>query len=210
MLRIGLTGGMGCGKSTVGQMMAKRGAHFIEADRVAHELMQPGTPVYQEIVRRFGKDVLNPDGTINRSRLAEAAFGAPGGSRIAELNAIVHPGVLAQQNRWMQRLAASDPNGVAVVEAALLLEAGAAGDFDKIIAVTCNPAQKAARVAGRLGLSDAAARAELERRTTAQWSDDKKAAAADYRIDNSGSLADTERQVQKLWEKLRTLAESAV
>ena len=91
MLRVGLTGGVACGKSTIGQMLVTRGAHLIRADDIAHELMQPGRPVYNEVVRNFGASVVHADGTINRPRLAEAAFS---GGRVAELNRIVHPAVI--------------------------------------------------------------------------------------------------------------------
>src|SRR5262249_40100077 len=146
------------------------------------------------------------DGRIDRRKLAEATFGAPGGSRISELNAILHPTVITRQNRWMKELPQREPETIAVVEAALLLEAGARRDFDKIVVVTCRPEQKIARLAKRWGLGEEAARKELERRTAAQWSDERKAAEADYLIDNSGTLEETERQAQRLWSQLQRSA----
>ena len=118
MLRVGLTGGFACGKTTVAQMMAQRGAHVVLADEIAHQLMRPGEPVYYEVVRHFGPDVVGIDGGIDRKKLAEAAFGS---GRIQELNQIVHPAVIARQDAWMNEIAAQDPNGIAVVEAALML-----------------------------------------------------------------------------------------
>ena len=206
MLRIGLTGGMACGKSAVGEMLKQCGAHVIQADLIAHQMLQPGEPAYEEIVRRFGRDILKPDKTIDRAKLAQAAFSAPSGSRIHELNEIIHPPVVAYQKRWMEDVGRKDPNGIAVVEAALILEAGARKDFDKLIVVTCKPEQKIARLAVRLGVTAETARAEVERRSATQLSDEKKLAAADYVIDNSGSLADTEAQVSALWPKLREMA----
>jgi dephospho-CoA kinase len=199
MLRVGLTGGVACGKSTVGAMLAERGAHFLKADTLAHHLYALGEPTYDAVVEHFGRDILNPDGSINRSRLANAAF--PG--RIGELNAIVHPAVIAAQNRWMAEVEREDPESVAVVEAALIVEAGAACDFDKLIVVTCDFDQKVERYALRAGLSDEGARSEVLRRTAAQLSDEEKASHADYVIDNSGSIENTTRQVDAVWADLR-------
>jgi dephospho-CoA kinase len=204
LLKLGLTGGIASGKSIVGEMLVKRGAHLIQSDAVAHALMDPGRPVYEEVVRRFGREILNPDGTVNRSRLAEAAFGTPGGSppRVKELNEIVHPAVIARENEWMQEIGRRDPNAIAVVEAALILEAGAADRFDRLIVVTCHPGQRILRFAQRLGISEDAARAEVTRRMAAQMSDEEKIKAADFVIDNSGSFDETERQVQRVFATL--------
>jgi dephospho-CoA kinase len=199
MLRVGLTGGVACGKSTVGAMLAERGAHYLQADTLAHRLYSPGEPVYHAVVQQFGREVLNSDGTINRGRLANAAFPA----RIAELNAIVHPAVVAAQNRWMDDIQSTDPGGIAVVEAALILEAGAARDFDKLIVVTCNLEQKVERYGERAKISQEEARKEVQRRSAAQLSDEEKASRADYVIDNSATIADTGRQVDSVWQKLR-------
>lgn len=202
MLRVGLTGGIACGKSTVAGMLTKRGAHVLLADSLAHQLYLPGTATYDEIVRHFGRDILNPDGTINRSRLANLAFP----DHIGELNAIVHPAVIDAQNHWMAEVEGRDPTGVAVVEAALLIEAGAAKDFDKIIAVTCDLECKMARYAERASVSLETARAEVLRRGAAQFTDAEKARHADYVIENSGPVGETERQVEKIWKELQGLA----
>ena len=199
MLRIGLTGGVACGKSTVGAMLAERGAHYLQADTLAHQLYAPGTETYDAVVRTFGRDIVNPDGSINRSKLANAAFPA----RIGELNAIVHPAVVAAQNKWMTEVERTAPNGVAIVEAALLVEAGATKDFDKLIVVTCNLEQKVERYARRAKTSLDEARAEVLRRSAAQMPDEEKAKRGDYVIDNSGSIDDTARQVDAMWAELR-------
>jgi dephospho-CoA kinase len=206
LLKLGLTGGIASGKSLVGEMFVKRGAHLIQSDAVAHALMDPGRPVYEEVVRRFGREILNPDGTVNRSRLAEAAFGTPGGSppRVEELNEIVHPAVIARENEWLQEIGRRDPNAIAIVEAALILEAGAASRFDRLIVVTCHPDQRILRFAQRLGISEDAARAEVTRRMAAQMSDEEKIKVADFVIDNSGSLDETERQVEQVFARLRS------
>lgn len=199
MLRLGLTGGVACGKSTVGAILAARGAHYLQADTLAHQLYAPGQAAYDSVVAHFGREILNPNGTINRGRLANAAFPA----RISELNAIVHPAVVAAQNHWMDTIQRTDPGGIAVVEAALILEAGAARDFDKLVVVTCNLEQKVERYAQRAGISLEEARHEVQRRSAAQLSDEEKAGRADYVIDNSGSIEATTRQVDAVWSQLR-------
>lgn len=203
MLKVGLTGGVACGKSTVGQLFAARGAYVVKADDIAHQLMRPGQPVYREILDHFGGGVANPDGTINRQKLAEAAFG---GGRVEELNRIVHPAVVAHQERWMAEMGAREPAAVVIVEAALILEAGVQNRFHTLVVVTCRPEQKVARFAIRQGISELMARQEVERRSAAQRTDDEKVRAADFVIDNSGPLADTERQVDAVFAKLKELA----
>src|SRR5271167_1024566 len=129
-------------------MLVKRGVHLIQSDAVAHALMDPGRAVYEEVVRRFGREILNPDGTVNRSRLAEIAFGSPGvAPRVKELNEIVHPATIDYENQWLEEIGRRDPNAVAIIEAALILEAGAAGRFDRLIVVTCRPEQRIQRFA---------------------------------------------------------------
>jgi dephospho-CoA kinase len=208
MLKVGLTGGIASGKSVVGEMFVALGAHLVQADHIAHSLMEIGEPVYNEVVRHFGREILNPDGSINRSKLAEAAFGPPGEdkppSRIADLNRIVHPAVIRSQEEWMHAVSLQDPHGVAIVEAALLIEAGAAKRFDRLIVVTCNMEQRAERLARRQKVDLEIARAEVARRMAAQLSDEEKIKSADYVIDNSGTLEHTRNQVQQIWHKLNT------
>ncbi len=207
MLRLGLTGGIASGKSAVGEMFAKRGAYLIQSDAVGHSLMEAGQAVYEEVVRRFGQEILNADGTVNRPRLAEAAFGTPGGAspRVKELNEIVHPAVIEHENRWMDEIGQRDPKAIAIVEAALILEAKAAGRFDRLIVVTCQPEQRILRYAHRMGISEEAARGEVKRRMAAQIPDEEKVKAADFVIDNSGSLEATEEQVERVFAELQKL-----
>jgi len=208
MLKVGLTGGIAAGKSVVGETFVALGAHLVEADRIAHSLMQVGEPVYDEVVRHFGPEILNPDGSVNRAKLAEAAFGPPGAdkgsSRVADLNRIVHPAVIRSQEKWMHAVSLQHPDGVAIVEAALLIEAGAAKRFDRLIVVTCNMEQRAERFAKRQNVDLDTARAEVARRMAAQLPDEEKIKAADYVIDNSGALERTREQVRQVWEKLQT------
>lgn len=206
MLKVGLTGGIASGKSVVGEMFVTLGAHLIQADAIAHQLMQPGEAVYQEVVRHFGSEILNPDGTVNRARLAEAAFGAPShnnSSRIEELNRIVHPAVIRRQEEWMNEVGRKDPQAIAIVEAALILEAGATKRFDKIMVVTCHPEQRVQRWAARVGADEETARHEVARRMAAQLPDSEKIKAAQYVIDNSGSLDETRKQVAKVYAALK-------
>jgi dephospho-CoA kinase len=205
MLRVGLTGGVACGKSSVARQFEQRGARVLRADDVARELMEPGTPVYKEVVERFGRSVLRHDGRIDRKSLADAVFNSAL-SRIAELNAIVHPAVIAKQDAWMAEQARREPHSVAIIEAALILEAGARSHFDKLITVTCRPEQKIERFARRQAISLDEARAEVTRRSAAQWPDEEKVRAADCVIDNSGSEADAERQVENIWQELQKSA----
>ncbi len=184
-------------------MFVKLGAHLILADAIAHWLMEPGRPVYEEVVRRFGREIVNADGSINRPRLAEAAFGGAA-PRVKELNAIVHPAVIAHENQWMEEIGQRDPNAIAIVEAALILESGAGGRFDRLVVVTCHPEQRVVRLARRLGISEDAARAEVTRRMAAQMPDEEKIKDADCAIDNSGSLEATERQVRQVFAALRS------
>ena len=204
-MKVGLTGGIASGKSVVGEMFVALGAHLIQADSIAHQLMQPGQAVYREVVRHFGEGILNPDGSVNRARLAEAAFGAPGGntpSRIQELNQIVHPAVIRRQEEWMGEIGRRDSRAIAIVEAALILEAGAAERFDRLVVVTCRPEQRIQRWAARIGVDEATARKEVERRMAAQFPDEEKIKAADYVIDNSGSLDETQKQVSVVYGEL--------
>jgi dephospho-CoA kinase len=208
LLRVGLTGGIASGKSIVGEMFAACGAHLIKADQIAHELMQPGQAVYQEVVRHFGAGILNPDGTVCRPKLAEAAFGnhsTP--SRVDELNRIVHPAVIRRQESWMDEVGQKNSYAVAIVEAALILEAGAGKRFDRLVVVTCRPEQRIQRFADRLKIDQETARNEVRRRMCAQLPDEEKIKAADYVIDNSGSLDATKKQVSEIYERLKRQAE---
>jgi dephospho-CoA kinase len=210
LLKVGLTGGIASGKSVVGEMFVALGAHLIQADAIAHELMQPGEAVYREVLRHFGAGILNPDGTVNRARLAEAAFGPPGRkqpSRIEELNQIVHPAVVQEQEAWMAVVGERDPLAIAIVEAALILEAGLAKRFDCLVVVSCRPEQRIQRWAARVGVDEEAARREVTRRMAAQLPDEEKIKAADYVIDNSGSLDETQRQVRKVYADIKRVAE---
>ncbi len=217
MLRVGLTGGLGSGKSTVGKYLREFGAEVIEADEMGRALMEPGQPVFDQIVRNFGQEVVGEDGRLDRARLAEIAFG---GGRLKELNAIVHPAVIEQQRRWMNEVFARDPSAVAVVISALVFEverdARARGDtdsvladwrrrIDRVVVVTAPDELKIRRYVERMGVShDQRRRAEIDARSRLahQIPDGIKAARADYVLENHGDMPALRAQVVELWRRL--------
>lgn len=167
MLKIGLTGGIATGKSSVGRMFTELGVHTIDADEIAHDLMRPGEKVYGEVVRRFGPEILNADKTVDRARLAELAFDQKR-PRIYELNSLIHPGVIERYQQWMEDIGRREPDAIAMLEAALLLEAGLRRSFDKVIVVSCKPQQRIERWEKRLHVDSETARREVTRRMMAQ------------------------------------------
>ncbi len=200
MLKVGLTGGVACGKTTILAMFERRGAFTIRADEIAHELMRPGRPVYAKVVAAFGENIIDTDKTISRPKLAEIAFGQ---NRISELNAIVHPEVVRYQEEWLEHVRWSVQHAIAIVEAALMIEAGAHKHMDKLIVVTCGDDDRVRRFQRRTGLDEVAARAEVERRMKAQMPESEKAKLADYVIDNSGDFEAAEAQVARIWGSLQ-------
>lgn len=218
MLRVGLTGGLGSGKSTVAARLRELGAQVIEADELGRALMEPGQPVYAEIARVFGREVVAPDGPLDRKKLAEMAFT---GGRLHDLNAIVHPAVIAAQRDWMTAVFARDSAAVAVVESALVFEverdARARGEsegiladwkrrFDRVLVVTAPDEVKIARYAAKVSPQPegrAAAEADARSRLARQIPDAEKASRADYVIENTGNLAALHAAVDALWPKLK-------
>jgi len=201
VIKIGLTGGIATGKSSVGRMFAELGVHTIDADEIAHDLMRPGEKIYDEIVRRFGAEILSADKTVDRGRLAELAFDSKR-PRIYELNSLIHPGVIERYQKWMEEIGRREPEAIVMLEAALLLEAGLRRSFDKVIVVSCKPQQRIERWEKRLKVDAETARHEVTRRMRAQAPDEAKIQAADFVVDNSGSVEDTRKQVQKIHEAL--------
>ena len=218
MLRVGLTGGLGSGKSTVASYLRALGAEVIEADELGRQLMEPGQPVFAEIARVFGPEVVGADGRLNRGRLAELAFK---GGRLPELNAIVHPAVIAAQQRWMAGVFARNPAAVAVVESALIFEVerdarlrgeqeGVLADwrrrFDRVVVVTAPDPLKIARYvakASTAGMERQTAGADARARLALQIPDAEKTARADYVLDNTGEIGELRSKVEELWERLQ-------
>lgn len=207
MLKVGLTGGIASGKSLVSRMFSDLGAHIIDADEIAHELMAPGEPAYNEIVLKFGDAILNPDKTVNRAKLAELAFDKKR-PRIYELNRILHPGVIQRYEKWMDEVQQREPYAIVILEAALLLEAGLRRRFDKIVVVTLKQQQRIERWAQRFNVDTETARLEVTRRMMAQAPDEAKLQAADFVIDNSGSVEETRAQVKKVYDALLSQAKA--
>lgn len=201
MLRVGLTGGIGCGKSAVVQMLREMGVPVIEADDLVRELSQAGEAVHDKIVKTFGREILAEDGEIDRARLAGIVFGSP--EKLALLNGIVHPPVLERTEQWVGERRREGARLV-VVEAPLLVEAGFHRQFDRLVVVWCRPEQQLERLSGR-GMS----REEAERRIAAQMPVEEKMRLADYLIDNSGTRDETRRQVELLVKKLEAEAAGA-
>lgn len=218
MLKVGLTGGLGSGKSSVGAMFREEGFAVLEADAIARDFMRPGMCVYHAIVERFGPQVVCPDGTLDRARLASLAFEH---GQLQELNRIVHPPVIAEQECRMAEIFARDPRAVAIVESALIFEADAGGSapgwrrrFDRIVLVTAPDEARVRRFLQRILPSDAAPerRAAAERdaraRQAAQIPDALKISLADFVVDNSGTMEATRRQVARIAAQLRAAAQA--
>jgi dephospho-CoA kinase len=200
MLKVGLTGGMACGKSFVAVELSRLGCHVIEADDVGHQVMEPGGEAYNAVLSAFGTGILDARGAIDRSRLAEKAFSIP--ELLETLNAIVHPAVRARAARQFQQIGASDPHGIVVYVAAILIESGAYREVDKIVVVSCTREQQIDRAMHRAGASEAGVLARLER----QMPLEEKRELADYIIDTSGAREDTLRQTEIVYEDLLKLS----
>jgi len=200
MLRVGLTGGIATGKSTVGIMFIELGCHLIDSDRITHELFQPGQPVYESVVQAFGDRILACDGRIDRKILGEIVFSDP--QARSKLNALVHPAVIQRQREWLNEMEAKDPGGIGIVDAALMIEVGTYKNYDKVIVVTSRPEIQKQRLRARSRLSDE----EIEARIRSQMSLEEKTKHADFVIDSSGDLAETRRQVAEVNSKLREFA----
>jgi len=213
MLRVGLTGGLGSGKSSVAGIFQELGAAVVGADQIGRQLMQPGEAVYAAIVARFGPAVVRADGSLDRRALAELAFQH---NQADALNHIVHPAVIAAEEEWMRAVFAADARRVAIVESALIFEVEKWGTapgwvqrFDKLILVVVPDEVKIARFVARLMANDApessrreALTRDARARMAAQIPDQEKAGRCDYVIDNTGSLTETRKLVEEIYGEL--------
>ena len=200
MISAGLTGGIGSGKSTAAALFASLGAVTINSDEIGRDMMKPGTVVYDRIVSGFGNDVVDANGQLDRAKLAEIVFHDL--DKLKHLNAIVHAPVLREIDRRIQFERAKNPQAVVVVESAVLFEAGQERRFDKMIVAWCTPEQQVERFVSRSRMAEADVRARM----AAQMPGDEKKRRADFVIDTSSSLAETERQVKEVFAKLQALA----
>lgn len=195
--RIGLTGGIGSGKSTVARMLVERGARLVDADAIARQLMEPGQPALSAAVQAFGQEILNPDGSLNRPALAALVFADE--SKRQVLNGIVHPLVRAESARQVEAARAElGEDAVVVEDIPLLAETGQADRFDGVLLVEVEQGERLRRLVEFRGMDEADARARM----AAQASDGERRALATWVIDNSGSLEQTEAQVGQVWSKI--------
>ena len=200
MLRVGLTGSIAVGKTFVCEVFRERGFHVLDADLTAREVVEPGTEGLALVVREFGAEILLPSGALDRSKLGEIVFANEDKRQL--LNSIVHPLVIREQDRWITRVEQEDPHGVAIVDAALMIESGGYKRFDKLIVVWCRPEIQLQRLMARNGLPEAAAR----QRVAAQMPQEEKKKFADYLIDTSGGFEVTRRQTAEIAGRLRLLS----
>jgi dephospho-CoA kinase len=200
MLRVGLTGGLASGKSFVGEALASLGCHLLKADELGHQLLMPGTAVYDRVVETFGRSILDGEGRILRRALASVVFGDA--EKLAALNAIIHPAVIEEEERWMRQVEEVDPHGIAIVEAAILIETGSYKRFDKIVLAVCSEQQQIERAMKRDGIT----REEALMRFRRQMPLEEKRKFADFVVDTSGEKEQTLVQVRRLYDELRRLA----
>jgi dephospho-CoA kinase len=206
MLRVGLTGGIATGKTTVAAILRELGCHMLDADKIAHHLIEPGAAAYEDVLREFGRDILTPDGRVDRKKLGAVVFAEP--ARLERLNDIVHPHVLETQDRELDAIERANSHAIAVVEAALLIEAGYAPKLDCLVVTWCTPEQQL----GRLTRQDAAGVAgrgltleQARQRIAAQMPNEEKRRMADEVIDCSGSFKHTREQVVALVARLKKM-----
>ena len=200
MLKVGLTGGIAVGKSTVVSMFEALGAVCFDADRIAREVVEPGRPALRAVVDEFGESVLGADGALDRAALGRIVFADA--ARRARLEAILHPPIIAEQDRLAREAGGRDPDAVVIVDAALMIESGGYRRFDALIVVHCDAATQLDRLMRRSGLS----RDEALARIGAQMPQAEKLRYADYAVDTSGTLDDVRPQVEAVWAELRARA----
>lgn len=197
MLRVGLTGSIAVGKSHVLGFFRELGCAVLDADQVARDVVEPGTVGLERVVDRFGPTVLKQDGSLDRAALGSIVF-ADEEKRLL-LNSIIHPLVFTEQNRWLQAREGEDPNGIAIVDAALMIESGGYKRFDKLIVVWCEPELQLQRLMSRDGIN----REDAERRIASQMSQSEKKKYADFLIDTSKTFEDTRRQTAEVFARLK-------
>jgi len=196
MLRVGLTGSIGVGKSFVASVFVELGCHVLDADQTAREVVMPGTPGLNALTEAFGEEILNADGTLDRKRLGALIFADQ--SKREQLNFILHPFIIARQDEILNAWEAEDPDGIGIVDAALMIESGGYKRFDKLIVVHCRPDVQLER----LMLRDKLSRDEALRRINSQMPQEEKQKFADYLIDTSDGFESTRAQTEAVNQKL--------
>jgi dephospho-CoA kinase len=200
MLRVGLTGGIATGKTTVGEMFVQLGCHLIDSDEIAHQLFEPGQDIHDAVIKTFGQQIVAADGIIDRKILGEIVF--KDSAARAKLNALVHPAIIRRQQEFLADIARTDPKGVGMVSAALMVEIGTYKNYDKVIVLSCPPDVQRARLKARSALSDE----QIEQRVASQMPVEEKVKYGDFVIDTSTDLETTRRQIEAINSKLRELA----
>ncbi len=196
MLHVGLTGNIASGKSQAAQVFAELGAHIINADIIAHDLLVKGTVIYDEVVKAFGEGILAPDGSIVRRKLGDIVFGDA--EKRSRLNGIIHPAVREEIMHRVHECGESCPSAIIIVEAALLIETGGYRIYDCLIVVTCDPKLQLSRLIHRDGLTLEQAKARI----LAQMPAEEKLKLADYTIDTSGTFKETREQIEAVYRDL--------
>ncbi len=196
MLRVGLTGSIGVGKSFVASVFVELGCHVLDADLTAREVVMPGTAGLKALAESFGEEILNPDGTLDRKRLGALVFADE--NERQRLNHILHPFIIARQDEILREWEAEDPKGIGIVDAALMIESGGYKRFDKLIVVHCRPEVQLER----LLLRDKLSYEEAQRRIASQMPQEEKQKFADYLIDTSDGFDVTRSQTARVYEKL--------
>jgi dephospho-CoA kinase len=200
MLIVGLTGGVASGKTTVSEVLREEGATLIDADQIARELVQPQTPAWQELVRVFGNEILDRDGSIHRQKLASLIFSNP--RQRSLLNRILHPRIKEEISRRLKGIQQKDPEAIVVIDAPLLIETGGHQEMDKVIVVVSTETQQIERLRRRNQLSEEQARAML----SSQMSLEEKTTVADYVICNEGSPEETRQKAKNVFKELKRIA----
>jgi len=201
MLRVGLTGSIGVGKSFVASVFIELGCHVLDADQTAREVVLPGTRGLVALTEEFGEEIINQDGTLNRKQLGSIVFADE--DKRQRLNHILHPFIIARQDEILNEWEREDPNGIGIVDAALMIESGGYKRFDKLIVVHCRPEVQLER----LMLRDHLSRDEAQRRIDSQMPQEEKQRFADYLIDTSDGFEPTKTQVLRVHERLRLAAD---
>ena len=196
MLRVGLTGSIGVGKSFVASVFVELGCHVLDADQTAREVVMPGTPGLKALTEVFGEEILNTDGTLDRKQLGTLIFADP--SQRQRLNNILHPFIIERQDEIMNAWEAEDPNGIGIIDAALMIESGGYKRFDKLIVVHCRPEVQLER----LMLRDKLSRDEALRRINSQMPQEEKQKFADYLIDTSDGFESTRARTAEIYQQL--------
>jgi len=200
MVTLGITGGFGTGKSTVAGFFREKGAKVLDADEIAHGLLKPGCIEYKKIVSRFGSDILDKDGRIDKARLSERAFA--GKAALRRLNTIIHPAVIRRMKRELQKAERSGRHDVFAAEVPLLFEAGLENMFDRTIVVAADYKTQLKRCGQRSGLSII----KIDKRIKAQMPIIIKMCLADFVIDNNGKKSSTKKQMERVWQKVTRIA----